>query len=64
MPIHSTLDLEAQLAAFAPTPPGVTKIIAATNAAESSLTLPDVDLVIDLGVEKAVYWNGAHGITM
>lgn len=61
VPIHSTLELESQLAAFAPPPPGVTKIIAATNAAESSLTLPDVDLVIDLGVEKAVFWNGSHG---
>lgn len=49
VPIHSSLELEAQLAAFTPAPPGVTKVIAATNAAESSLTLPDVDLVIDTG---------------
>ena len=61
VPIHSTLDFDTQLAAFAPAPPGVTKVIAATNAAESSLTLPDVDLVIDLGVEKAVFWNHQHG---
>lgn len=61
VPIHSTLDFEAQLAAFSPAPAGVTKVIAATNAAESSLTLPDVDFVIDLGIEKAVFWNHHHG---
>ena len=61
IPIHSSLDMETQLAAFEPAPPGVTKVIAATNAAESSITLPDCDLVIDLGVEKSVFWNGTHG---
>lgn len=50
VPIHSDFSFEEQVAAFAPAPPGVTKIIAATNAAESSVTLPDVDVVIDLGV--------------
>ena len=60
IPIHSSLELEAQLLAFTPSPQGVTKVIAATNAAESSLTLPDVDLVIDTGVEK-VQAQANHG---
>lgn len=59
VPIHSSLDMETQLAAFEPAPPGVTKVIAATNAAESSITLPDCDLVIDLGVEKVCARRGS-----
>ena len=57
VPIHSDFTFEEQLAAFAPAPPGVTKIIAATNAAESSVTLPDVDVVVDLGAAKTVHYD-------
>ena len=40
--------------AFAAPEEGVTKVIAATNAAESSVTLPDVSLVVCLGGQKVV----------
>ena len=46
--------------AFAPAPEGVTKIIAATNAAESSVTLPDVDVIVDLGVAKTVAYDAVR----
>ena len=43
MPIHSDVPFEEQMAAFEPAKAGEVKVIIATNAAESSLTLPDVD---------------------
>ena len=43
------LGAEEQMAAFEPPGEGEVKVIIATNAAESSLTLPDVDHVICLG---------------
>ena len=42
---------------------GVTKVILATNAAESSLTLPDVDVVIDLGSYKQVSYDEERKMT-
>ena len=49
LPIHSDVPFEEQMAAFEPPGEGEVKVIIATNAAESSLTLPDVDHVICLG---------------
>ena len=49
LPIHSDVPFEEQMAAFDPPKEGEVKVIIATNAAESSLTLPDVDHVICLG---------------
>lgn len=34
------------------------KVVIATNAAESSITLPDVDVVICLGTHKATAYQG------
>ena len=53
------IELDEQARAFEPAPPGVTQVVAATNAAESSITLPDVDVVVDLGVCKAARWDAA-----
>ncbi len=60
VPVHGDLDLDEQLKAFAPAEAGTTKVIAATNAAESSVTLPDVDVVVDLGGCKTVRWDQAR----
>ena len=49
LPIHSEIPFEEQLAAFDPPEKGEVKVIIATNAAESSLTLPDCNYVICLG---------------
>ena len=49
LPIHSDVPFEEQMAAFEPPKEGEVKVIIATNAAESSLTLPDVDHVLCLG---------------
>jgi len=59
LPIHSDVPFEEQMAAFAPAKKGEVKVIIATNAAESSLTLPDVDHVICLGLCKQIVYNRA-----
>jgi HrpA-like RNA helicase len=43
---------------------GVVKVVVATNAAESSITLPDCDHVVCLGVHKQIEYNSATHRTM
>ncbi|KAL7520635.1 hypothetical protein ACHAWX_005350 [Stephanocyclus meneghinianus] len=59
LPIHSDIPFEEQMAAFIPPQKGEVKVIIATNAAESSLTLPDCDHVICLGLCKQIIYNTA-----
>ena len=58
--IHSDIPFEEQLRAFDPSKSREAKIIIATNAAESSLTLPDCDHVICLGTHKMLSYNDKH----
>jgi len=55
--IHSDIPYEEQKLAFQPAPANMVKVVLATNAAESSITLPDVDVVIDMGTHKALSYN-------
>ena len=55
--IHSDVPYEEQEEAFAKTRTDEVKIILATNAAESSVTLPDVDTVICLGTQKMIQYD-------
>jgi ATP-dependent RNA helicase DHX8/PRP22 len=58
--LYASLPAEAQLAAFADKPPGVTrKIILATTIAETSVTLPDITYVVDTGKHKCRRVNEA-----
>ncbi|MGH0173909.1 UNVERIFIED_CONTAM: hypothetical protein FKN15_009502 [Acipenser sinensis] len=50
--LHSTLSSKDQAAAFTVPPPGVRKIVLATNIAETGVTIPDVVFVIDTGKTK------------
>ena len=50
--LHSVLSSEDQSAAFKIPPPGVRKIVLATNIAETGVTIPDVVYVIDTGKVK------------
>lgn len=56
-PIHSDLPFEDQMQVFVASKPDEVKIVIATNAAESSVTLPDVDNVICLGLCKQIVYN-------
>lgn len=50
IPLHSQLEVEMQQKAFASYPNG--KIILSTNIAQTSVTINDIDLVIDSGLER------------
>ncbi|GAB1298556.1 ATP-dependent RNA helicase DHX29 [Apodemus speciosus] len=50
--LHSVLSTQDQAAAFVFPPPGVRKIVLATNIAETGITIPDVVFVIDTGRTK------------
>jgi len=55
--IHSDIPEEEQARAFDPTPYDKIKVVVATNAAESSLTIPDCDLVVCLGTHKSLHYQ-------
>jgi len=61
IPLHSQLEATAQQAAFANYPNG--KIILATNIAQTSVTIDDIDVVIDSGLERrSEVRNGVEGL--
>lgn len=61
IPLHSQLEAEQQQRAFANYPYG--KIILATNIAQTSVTIDDIDMVIDSGLERqSEVRNGVEGL--
>ncbi len=61
IPLHSQLEAEDQQKAFANYPYG--KIILATNIAQTSVTIDDIDMVLDSGLERqAEVRNGVEGL--
>eukprot|EP00536_Pseudo-nitzschia_multiseries_P013275 jgi/Psemu1/290763/fgenesh1_pg.555_\ len=58
-PIHGDIPFEEQMDAFLAPNEDEVKIIIATNAAESSVTLPNVDHVICLGLCRQIVYNKA-----
>ncbi len=61
IPLHSQLEATAQQQAFAHYPNG--KIILATNIAQTSVTIDDIDVVIDSGLERhSEVRNGVEGL--
>jgi len=61
LPVHSRLSQEEQKRIFDPPPPGIRKIVLATNIAETSITINDVVYVIDPGVHKQMSYNAQRG---
>lgn len=60
--LHSSID-EAQNEVFTPVPPGCRKIILSTNIAETSITIPDVQYVVDTGKMKEKQYDQTRRIT-
>jgi ATP-dependent RNA helicase DHX57 len=56
LPLHASLPPSEQRRVFPAAPKGMRKIIAATNVAETSITIPDIVAVIDTGrVKETTY---------
>ncbi|SEL20394.1 ATP-dependent helicase HrpB [Colwellia chukchiensis] len=56
-PLYGQLSLAQQQQAIAPAPAGYSKLVLATNIAETSLTIEGVDLVIDSGLENVAIYD-------
>ncbi|RKP06536.1 P-loop containing nucleoside triphosphate hydrolase protein, partial [Thamnocephalis sphaerospora] len=63
IPVHSMLTNAVQETAFRRPPPGVRKIILATNIAETGITIPDVTTVIDTGKSKEIRYDEKRQMT-
>ena len=57
LPLHSLQEAEEQNLALQKPRGGMRKVILATNIAESSITVPDVAVVVDFGFEKLPFYN-------
>lgn len=63
IPLHSQLEATAQQEAFASYPNG--KVVLSTNIAQTSVTIDDIDLVIDSGLERrSEVRSGVEGLFM
>ncbi|MFI5177894.1 MAG: ATP-dependent helicase C-terminal domain-containing protein, partial [Vicinamibacterales bacterium] len=59
-PLHGGLDADEQDAAIRPT--AATRVILATNLAETTLTVPDVVIVVDSGLHKVARYDAERAI--
>lgn len=61
-PIYSTLPSERQAQVFDATPANARKVVLGTNIAETSLTIPGICYVIDIGFCKQTSYNPRTGM--
>ncbi|RMD41593.1 hypothetical protein DV735_g3531, partial [Chaetothyriales sp. CBS 134920] len=62
LPIYSQMPADLQAKIFDPAPPGVRKLIVATNIAETSLTVDGIMYVVDSGFSKLKVYNPRMGM--
>jgi ATP-dependent helicase HrpB len=62
-PLYGALTADAQDRAIRPAPKGERKIVLATAIAETSLTIEDVRVVIDSGLQRLARYDPASGMT-
>lgn len=55
--LHGGLDREAQNKILAKIPTHIVRIIVSTNIAESAITIPNTQIVIDYGREKRLVYK-------
>ncbi|XP_078524019.1 ATP-dependent DNA/RNA helicase DHX36 isoform X3 [Lissotriton helveticus] len=63
IPLHSLMPTINQTQVFKKTPPGVRKIVIATNIAETSITIDDIVHVIDAGKIKETNYDTQNSIS-
>ncbi len=54
LPLHGELEPGEQQRCFAPPPAGKTKVVVSTNVAQTSVTIADIDGIVDSGEERRV----------
>lgn len=62
VPLYGTLDAAEQDLALRDPPPSRRRVIVATNIAETSVTVPRVDAVVDSGLHKLARYDADRGI--
>lgn len=62
LPIYSQMPAEQQAKIFEAAPPGVRKVVVATNIAETSLTVDGIMYVVDSGFSKLKVYNPRMGM--
>ncbi|KAL8572372.1 hypothetical protein ACOMHN_023141 [Nucella lapillus] len=62
VPLHSTLSSDEQNRVFAKPRDGVTKIVIATNIAETSITIDDIVFVVDAGRMKEKRYDSSRNM--
>ncbi|KAH8064601.1 helicase [Aureococcus anophagefferens] len=63
LPMHGGLTSRDQHRVFQRPPPGARKVVVATNVAETSITIDDVDCVVDLGRVKELRYVSAADVS-
>jgi ATP-dependent helicase HrpB len=63
LPLHGRLSPDEQDRALAPDPAGRTKVVLATDLAESSITIEGVRAVVDAGLAREPRFDAATGMT-
>jgi len=63
LPLHGQLSGEEQSSVFKPAPRGKTKVVLATNVAETSITIPDITAVVDAGRVKETGYDPRNRMT-
>jgi ATP-dependent helicase HrpB len=62
LPLHGSLDAREQDRALSASPANRRRIIVATNIAETSVTVPRVTAVVDVGLQKVARYDASRGI--
>ena len=63
VPLYGAMDFKAQRAALQPAPKGRRRIVLATAIAETSLTIPDVRVVVDAGRARRARFDPGSGMS-
>jgi len=63
LPLYGDLPTEAQDRAIAPLPGGRRKVVLATSIAETSLTIPDIRIVVDCGLARLPTFDPRRAMT-